>query len=274
MSDNTRNTSNAGDEKSSPPKSLRDYRERMFGEDGRCEFDDQGKCVRGKRFYRRRAKAALNRAHDIRKFEIELLWKRAAYVATFQTLLFAALGFSFRTESNIIVSLFQIVTCIAGIFTSFFWRVINEASRLWHKNWTYHIDFLECEFEGKLLKTVLHGKAESHSVSRANIYISRVFFVAWVVLALFFAFNFFVAVYKAVVCSDFIACFEHGEIAMLIAMAIVLIVSIFAMALSLMSFRQKLKTKFKDTGKEGEAYLVDRDLPKNLKPSMLKEGNS
>ena len=250
------------------------YRARMFGDARRCECNNQGKCPKGKDCYYKKAKAALDRAHDIRKFEIELLWKRAAYVATFQTLLFAALGFSFRTESNIFVSLFQIVTCIAGIFTSFFWRVINEASRLWHKNWTYHIDFLEDEFEGKLLKTVLHGKAESHSVSRANIYISRVFFVAWAILALFFAFNFFASVYKIIVCSGAIACFEHGKIATLITLLVVLIASVWAITYFLMSFRRKLKTKFKNTNEKGEAYHVDRDLPKELKPSPLKEGGT
>lgn len=229
--------------------------------------------VCGKRFYRKRAKAALNRAHDIRKFEIELLWKRAAYVATFQTLLFAALGLSFRTESNILVSLFQIITCIAGIFTSFFWRVINEASRLWHKNWTYHIDFLENEFEGNLLKTVLHGKSESLSVSRANIYISCVFFVAWAILALFFALNFFVAVYKAIGCSGIFAFSECDKIIISTLFAVALIVSVVVIRCFLKSFRQKLKTEFKNTGEENEAYLVDRDLPEKLEPSPLKKGN-
>ena len=35
---------------------------------------------------------ALERAHDIRKFEINLTWKRATYVGAFQGFLFAALG--------------------------------------------------------------------------------------------------------------------------------------------------------------------------------------
>ena len=173
----------------------------MFGERGRCECNNQGKCVRGNACYYKKAKAALDRAHDIRKFEIELLWKRAAYVATFQTLLFAALGLSFRadagdTGNGNLVDLFQIVTCIAGIFSSFFWYLINKGSKFWHENWTHHIDFLEDEFEGKLHKTVLYdgdgsqcsnikdkklldAKTKPYSVSRVNIWISVMFCTSW-----------------------------------------------------------------------------------------------
>jgi len=103
----------------------------MFGNWGRCECNNQGKCEKGDACFFKKAKAALERAHDIRKFEIELLWKRAAYVATFQTLLFAAVGLSFRadTDNGNLIDLFQIVTCIAGVFSSFFWRLINKGSK-------------------------------------------------------------------------------------------------------------------------------------------------
>ena len=37
-------------------------------------------------------KAALNRAHEIRKFEIELYWKRATYFWLLQAAVFTALG--------------------------------------------------------------------------------------------------------------------------------------------------------------------------------------
>jgi len=177
----------------------------MFGAAGRCECNNQANCARGDACYYKKAKAALDRAHDIRKFEIELLWKRAAYVATFQTLLFAALSLSFRadTDNGNLVDLFQIVTCIAGVLSSFFWRLINKGSKFWHENWTHHIDFLENEFEGKLHKTVLYdgdgsqrsnvkdkklldAKTKPYSVSRVNIWISVLFCMAWSVLFLIF----------------------------------------------------------------------------------------
>lgn len=196
--------------------SSRQYRAWMFGDSGRCECNNRGKCAKGDACFYKKAKAALKRAHDIRKFEIELLWKRAAYVATFQTLLFAALGLSFRAHDNDQVILFQIVTCVAGVFSSFFWRLINKGSKFWHENWTYHIDFLEDEFEGRLHKTVLYSgktsalsrmidcirgksrgrtlneksiraKTQPYSVSRVNIWISNLFFVAWLLLLISFS---------------------------------------------------------------------------------------
>jgi len=274
MSDNTRKTSNAGDEKSSPSESLRDYRERMFGEDGRCEFDDQGKCVRGKRFYRRRAKAALNRAHDIRKFEIELLWKRTAYVATFQTLLFAALGFSFRAESGSIVSLFQLITCAAGVFSSFFWYLINKGSKFWHENWTHHIDFLEDGFEGKLHKTVLYdgdgsdhsrilnrklydAETQPYSVSRVNIWISILFCVAWSGLLWVFLLDLFKP-FGAVAIPDF-----SGKEWLILSTAVLMYAAV--LYATLFWCKSQLRSEFDDTYPEKDVRWARRELPNTIK---------
>lgn len=167
---------------------------RMFGSKGRCKCKNSQKCKKGDACYYKKAMAALDRAHDIRKFEIELLWKRAGYVGTFQGLLFAALGVSFSfAYTEPIISTFGLIVCIVGIFLSFFWYLINSGSKFWHENWEKHIDFLEGEFEGKLHKTVLHKEGRQiHSVSRANISISKVFFTTWwILLIIIVTFDFF-----------------------------------------------------------------------------------
>ncbi len=160
------------------------YLDYVFGE-RICKCNGKNDCSKGIHCFYKRAQAALNRAHDIRKFEIELLWKRAAYLATFQTILFAAFGVTFIEDgSNSTADFFRLVVSIVGIFSSFLWVLINKGSKFWHENWSDHIDMLEDKFEGKLHKTVLH-KSGKHpfSVSRVNIYTSKLFFGVWAILA-------------------------------------------------------------------------------------------
>jgi len=231
------------------------YRARMFGDVRRCACNNQGMCVKGNACYYKKAKSALKRAHDIRKFEIELLWKRAAYVATFQTLLFAAMGLSFRAQHNDLVPLFQIVTCIAGVFSSFFWCLINWGSKFWHENWEKHIDFLEDDFDGKLHKTILHKDGrKSYSVSRVNICISITFLVTWWILA-------------AVVLCDLLekfycvsSCFHMKEIAPFVFLVLI-------PALLFLFLYCGLKTKFR--GVDTKSFSVNKELPKQILPSTL-----
>jgi len=238
------------------------YRMRMFGSKGRCKCKNSPKCKKGDACYYKKARAALNRAHEIRKFEIDLLWRRAAYVGTFQTLLFAALGASFsadKLEPELVfaIDFLRLVICVAGVFIAFFWYLINNGSKFWHENWERHIDCLENEFEGKLHKTVLHKhERKCYSVSRANINISLVFFVAWAVLTPIFAFNFFDIIDEYVECP---ACVK----------TIMLLVLILVVATFLKYRRRNLKTRFKSTSEGENIYRVKRKPPNQLKHSPL-----
>jgi len=253
--------------------SAKQYRKRMFGDDSGCECKNPKTCKKGKCSYCKRAKAALNRAHDIRKFEIELLWKRAAYVATFQTLLFAALGLSFRAQDGNLVPLFQIITCIAGVFSSFFWRLINKGSKFWHENWTHHIDFLEDEFEGKLHKTVLYdgdgsessgirnkklfdAKTEPYSVSRVNIWISNLFCVAWSGLLWVFLLDLFKPFGDISVPE-----FSGRDWLLLLA-----IISVYAFVLCAILFwcKSQLRSEFDDMYPEKDVRWARRELPNTI----------
>ena len=118
---------------------------------------------------------ALDRALDIRKFEIELYWKRATYFWTFIGATFAGYG---------------AVQVAAGA------TELIKTSKQWQENWENHVDMLEDGEVGPLYKTVLkrqkatgrywleeriNGPA-SYSVSKINQIISLFVTVLWLIV--------------------------------------------------------------------------------------------
>ncbi|QJD30956.1 RipA family octameric membrane protein [Methylococcus geothermalis] len=102
----------------------------------------------------KRAKA-FEHALDIRKFEIDLYWKRATYFWTFigatlagYAAVFVASGTFPKTDLLVILS------CLGLVF-SFAWFCVNRGSKHWQENWENHVDMLEDETIGPLYKTVL-----------------------------------------------------------------------------------------------------------------------
>ena len=137
-------------------------------------------------------KSALERAHDLRKFEIDLYWKRATY---FWTLIAATLaGFvlvRMSTEPNGKAS---VLLAALGLVFSFGWFCVNRGSKFWQENWEFHVDELEDAIDGPLHKVVisrgrpmgekwfsrlLFGKI---SVSKVNQLISVIVTLMWVFL--------------------------------------------------------------------------------------------
>lgn len=115
---------------------------------------------------------AFELAHDVRKFEIELFWKRGtyfwafilasftAYFATFKTVLGQKeLRLSTLVESSGFAKI--VLLSLAGITFIFClsWVLVNKGSKFWQKNWEAHIDMLEDSFSGKLYKTFLNTKS-------------------------------------------------------------------------------------------------------------------
>ena len=111
---------------------------------------------------------ALSTAHDIRKFEIELYWKRATY---FWTLIATAIG-GFTLLLNVDVTkldlvarqlrpiLLQILAAVAFLF-AVGWYLVNKGSKFWQRNWEAHVDVLENEFTGPLYKRVAYRSDDS-----------------------------------------------------------------------------------------------------------------
>ena len=98
-----------------------------------------------------RGAEALKYAHDIRKFEIELYWKRAAYFWTFIAAAFAGY-FAIKKEGD--VSNIFLVASLGFIF-SLGWYFVNRGSGAWQRNWEGHVDLLENRITGPLHKTLI-----------------------------------------------------------------------------------------------------------------------
>lgn len=117
---------------------------------------------------------AYEQAADIRKFEIELFWKRAAYFWAFITSIYVAF-FNVQKEfyydkdcGCFIHGTFPLLILSAlGFFFSLAWLFSTYASKFWQENWEHHIDLLEDYITGPLYKTYEAGK--SFSVSKINI---------------------------------------------------------------------------------------------------------
>lgn len=103
-------------------------------------------------------------AMDIRKFEIELYWRRAAYFWTFIGLTLAGYGAVLTARKTSLTAaeksdaLFA-VACVGVVF-SLAWYFVNRGSKFWQRNWEYQVSLLEAQVIGPLYSTVFakHGE--------------------------------------------------------------------------------------------------------------------
>ena len=100
-----------------------------------------------------RAGRALAFATDIRKFEIELYWKRATYFWTFIGAAFAGYALSYKTSACHEPWLSLLFSALGLIF-SFAWYLVNRGSKFWQNNWERHVDMLEDMTLGPLYKII------------------------------------------------------------------------------------------------------------------------
>ncbi len=105
-------------------------------------------------FPEKKREKALEHALDIRKFEIELYWKRATYFWTFIGATFAGyIAVQASTASNK-QDLAVILSCLGFVF-SVAWLCVNRGSKQWQENWENHVDSLEDDVTGPLYKVIL-----------------------------------------------------------------------------------------------------------------------
>jgi hypothetical protein len=105
---------------------------------------------------------ALDRALDIRKFEIELYWKRATYFWAFLAVTLA--GYFAVRSANIddrAKGEAQLILSCLGVVVSLTWYFVNRASKFWQENWEHHVNLLEGKVIGPLYKTVLSDEGIS-----------------------------------------------------------------------------------------------------------------
>lgn len=134
-------------------------------------------------------------ALDVRKFEIELYWKRAGYFWLLLAALAGSLGLILTGGNEKTLpearreTLALFVSC-AGAVLAVCWSIVNRASKSWQRNWEFHVDVLEDRVVGPLYKTTMFkGMAQpiSYSISEANFWISAYFAGLFVVCVGYFS---------------------------------------------------------------------------------------
>jgi len=147
-------------------------------------------------------KAAFAQVSDIRKFEIELYWKRATYFWALIAVAFAGYFSILSTDQHMPNKLYlsMVVASIGFVFT-FAWYLANRGSKYWQENWENHLDLLEDAVTGPLYKTLLERPEHaslvemlitgplSISVSKINQWVSVFVIFIWVVLVAFSAYK-------------------------------------------------------------------------------------
>lgn len=98
-------------------------------------------------------KTSLESALDIRKFEIELYWKRATYFWTLIAASFAGF-FALASKDTPPHRLLFLTACIGSVLSTA-WYLVNRGSKYWQENWERHVDVLEEQAYGPLYRTVL-----------------------------------------------------------------------------------------------------------------------
>jgi len=164
-------------------------RERMYSKD----YD---KVFRNKN-YEARCQKALEKAEEIRRFEIELYWRRASYFWTVLTAIFAAYFIVIEISSVPQRYMYAGFLSSIGLVLSCCWYLVNRASKYWQENWENHIELLEDKIQGPLYKTTLERPGEnkgktnldsvflspvSFSVSKINAFISLFITICWFIL--------------------------------------------------------------------------------------------
>jgi len=135
---------------------------------------------------------ALLHALDIRKFEIDLYWKRATYFWAFIAAAFAGYFALLSSDSPPPKETFVLLNCI-GLMFSLTWYFVNRGSKFWQNNWERHVDLLEDEIIGPLYKTAIDihtckfwklQKEYPFSVSKINQLLSLYVLLIWIFLTI------------------------------------------------------------------------------------------
>lgn len=137
-----------------------------------------------------RAGRALAYALDIRKFEIELYWKRGTYFWAFIAAAFAGYALTYKTSEH--EPWLSLIFSALGFVFSFAWYLVNRGSKFWQSNWERHVDLLEDITLGPLYKVVavtpdnssgnLLTSPAPFSVSKLNQILSAFVVAVWFLL--------------------------------------------------------------------------------------------
>ena len=135
---------------------------------------------------KKQRKAALDRSHEIRFFEIDLYWKRANYFWLLQAAVFTAVALTIKSGKDLFFTLVPLALSSLGFLTAWASFLAALSSKFWQRNWEHHIDVLEGEFEGNLYKTVYVSRSGSRwSLTSVNEKTILFFSMFWIVILIF-----------------------------------------------------------------------------------------
>lgn len=141
-----------------------------------------------------RLTVAFNHALEVRKFEIDLYWRRSTYFWAFIAASFA--GYFVIISSKNINQYKELTIAIAliGLLFSFGWYLVNRGSKFWQENWEEHIGMLETEIIGPLFRTVNNPRkyrlskitdGYPFSVSKINQILSFAVILIWIYILIY-----------------------------------------------------------------------------------------
>ncbi|ARJ43490.1 hypothetical protein B1H58_16560 [Pantoea alhagi] len=136
-------------------------------------------------------KESYDKAHDIRKFEIDLYWKRTTYVWTLIASLITVTGLLLAAYYRLNMApedkraLLGLVASVAvvGVLLTIIATKIIQGGEYWQKNWEYHVNLLEPLFSGRIYSTLINTTAKRHSISKLNRALYILFLGVWLFLA-------------------------------------------------------------------------------------------
>ena len=131
----------------------------MTKDDYEHEFDGESKTTVKK-------EKALEYALDIRKFEIELYWKRATYFWTFTAAAIAGYTVIQRISDEHSRGELSLLLVCLGVIFSLAWYLVNRGSKFWQNNWERHVDMLEDATIGPLYKIILSEEDSNRNIVR------------------------------------------------------------------------------------------------------------
>ena len=143
-------------------------------------------------------KARLKRAEEIRRFEINLYWRRTTYYWTLIAAAFVAF-FAILSANGLdrsVKLLIAFVVANVGFVFSIGWYFINRGSKFWQQNWETQVDILEKNLGENLYRSVYGRVYENekccsgacpdrstpYSVSKINEFTSVYVTIIWVFL--------------------------------------------------------------------------------------------
>ncbi len=125
--------------------------------------------------------AALARAHELRKFEIENYWKRATYFWAFQLAAFTLFGLLWQAvAADKLDRTALLIPAGLGAITAQVGWLTAKGSKFWQENWEGHVDMLEQFGEGRLTQTIILRGGQQYSVTRANEALMLLLVCGWI----------------------------------------------------------------------------------------------